>query len=54
MELIERYLQAVSLALPEVERDDITKELRDSILSQVEEQEETLARPLMKTSKSSY
>ena len=46
MELIERYLQAVSLALPEAERDDIIKELRDSILSQVEEQEETLARPL--------
>lgn len=46
MELVERYLQAVRLALPEAQQDDITKELRDSILSQVEEQEEALGRPL--------
>jgi len=46
MELIERYLQAVAAALPESQRDDIIKELRDNILSQVEEQEHTLGRPL--------
>jgi len=36
MELIERYLQAVKFALPQKQRDDIIKELRDSILSQIE------------------
>ncbi|HWR14612.1 MAG TPA: hypothetical protein VN577_07270 [Terriglobales bacterium] len=46
MDMIERYLQAVKFALPEAQRDDIVKELRDSILSQVEEQEGSLGRPL--------
>jgi hypothetical protein len=46
MELIERYLQAVGRALPKAQREDIVRELRDSILSQVEEQEESLGRPL--------
>ena len=32
MELIERYLQAVKFALPQEQRDDIIKELRDNIL----------------------
>jgi hypothetical protein len=44
MEMIERYLQAVKFALPPAQRDDIIKELRDSILSQVEEKEATLGR----------
>jgi hypothetical protein len=39
MELIERYLQAVKFALPKKQQDDIVRELRDSILSQVEERE---------------
>jgi len=46
MELIERYLQAVKFALPEKQRDDIIKELRDNILSQVEEKEAELGHPL--------
>ncbi len=46
MELIERYLQAVKFALPQAQRDDIIKELRDSILSQVEEKEAELGRTL--------
>ena len=46
MEMIDRYLQAVRFALPSAQRDDIVKELRDSILSQIEEKEATLARPL--------
>ena len=46
MELIDRYLQAVKFALPKAQRDDIIGELRDSILSQVEEKEAALGRPL--------
>ena len=46
MELIDRYLQAVEFALPAGQKDDIIKELRDSILSQVEEKESALGRPL--------
>src|SRR3954471_9577146 len=46
MDLIERYLQALKFALPEKQRDDIIKELRDSILSQVEEKEEEVGHPL--------
>lgn len=46
MELIERYLQAVKFALPQSQRDDIIKELRDSILSQIEERESELGQPL--------
>jgi hypothetical protein len=46
MELIERYLQAVKFALPGGQQDDIVKELRDSILSQVEERESDLGRRL--------
>ena len=44
MELIERYLQAVRFALPPAQRDDIIKELRDNILSQIEEKEAMLGR----------
>src|SRR3954465_12919799 len=46
MELIERYLQAVKFALPPAQQDDIVRELRDSILSQVEEKESVLGRAL--------
>ena len=46
MELIERYLQALKFALPAKQRDDIIKELRDSILSQVEEKEAEVGHPL--------
>ena len=46
MELIDRYLQTVEFALPTSQNDDIVKELRDSILSQIEEKESALGRPL--------
>ena len=46
MDLIERYLQALKFALPAKQRDDIIKELRDSILSQVEEKEAEVGHPL--------
>jgi hypothetical protein len=46
MELIERYLQAVKFALPKKQQEDIVGELRDSILSQVEEKEAVLGRRL--------
>jgi hypothetical protein len=46
MELIERYLQAVKFALPQEQREDIIRELRDNILSQIEEKEAQLGHPL--------
>ncbi len=46
MDLIERYLQALKFALPPQQRDDIIKELRDSILSQIEEKEAEVGHPL--------
>jgi len=46
MEMIDRYLQAVKFALPQAQRDDIIKELRDSILSRIEDKQATLGRPL--------
>src|SRR5271165_6131818 len=46
MELIDRYLQSVRMALPKAERNDVIRELTDEILSQVEEKEAALGRPL--------
>jgi len=46
MDWIERYLQAVKFALPKSQQDDITRELRDSILSQIDERESALGRAL--------
>jgi len=46
MELVERYLQSVKLALPKSQQDDVARELRDEILSQVEDKEAALGRPL--------
>src|SRR5215469_3342901 len=46
MDWIERYLQAVKFALPKSQQEDITRELRDSILSQIEERESVLGRAL--------
>ena len=46
MELIERYLQAVSAWLPRAQRDDIIRELSEELRSQAEEREEALGRPL--------
>jgi hypothetical protein len=46
MDLVDRYLQAVKSALPKSDQDDIVQELNDSILSQIEEKESALGRPL--------
>ena len=46
MDWMERYLQAVKFALPKSQQEDITRELRDSILSQIEERESALGRAL--------
>lgn len=48
MELIDRYLASVRLFLPRDQRDDIAAELRDLLLTQQEEKEATLGRPLSK------
>ncbi|MCR5877073.1 hypothetical protein [Phenylobacterium sp. J367] len=46
MNLMERYLAAVGRDLPEAQRADIVAELRDELLSKVEEREAELRRPL--------
>src|SRR5580704_16687860 len=46
MELIDRYLAAVAILLPRDERQDITAELRDVLLTRREEKEAELGRPL--------
>ena len=46
MELVERYLQAVSFWLPTKQKHDIIAELSEDIYTQIEEQETTLARKL--------
>lgn len=46
MDLIDRYLHAVRKRLPRHQRDDITAELRDILLSQIEAEEATRGRRL--------
>lgn len=46
MELLDKYLQNVRTYLPREQRDDIIKELSDNILSQMEDKESELGRPL--------
>jgi hypothetical protein len=46
MDLMQRYLHAVAGHLPQAQADDIVNELRDGLLSRVEEQEARLGRPL--------
>jgi hypothetical protein len=46
MNLLNRYLQAVARLLPKSGREDIIAELRANILSQMEDREESLGRPL--------
>jgi hypothetical protein len=46
MNLLNRYLQAVAKCLPSARRDDIIAELRANILSQMEDREHELGRPL--------
>ena len=46
MDLLDRYLAAVAALLPKAQRQDIIAELRDLLLSQMEEKEAELGRPL--------
>jgi len=46
MELLDRYLQAVKTFLPKSRQNDILKELSENILSQMEDKEAELGRPL--------
>jgi hypothetical protein len=46
MDLVERYVAAVGRQLPDRQVGDITNELRDVLLSRVEDQEARLGRPL--------
>ena len=46
MDLVEEYLRAVSLLLPQAQAEDIIAELRDTILSRIEAREAELGRPL--------
>ena len=46
MELLERYLHAVGNYLPKAQAADITAELKDSLLSKIEEQENQTGRAL--------
>jgi hypothetical protein len=46
MNLLNRYLQAVGRLLPKARRDDIIAELRANILSQMDDRQEELGRPL--------
>ena len=46
MELIDRYLAAVGILLPRDQREDITAELRDVLLTHREDKEAELGRPL--------
>ena len=46
MELLDRYLQAIKTFLTGKDQDDILQELRDSLLSQMEEKEHSLGRLL--------
>ncbi len=46
MELLDRYLQAVGIWLPQAQRDDILRELSENIRSQAEDREAALGRPL--------
>jgi hypothetical protein len=46
MDLLERYLQAVRYFLPRQQQDDIVRELSENLISQMEEREAELGRPL--------
>ena len=46
MDLLERYLQAVSFFLPRRQQDDIVRELSENLRSQMEDRAEELHRPL--------
>ncbi|HTX50703.1 MAG TPA: hypothetical protein VME40_15075 [Caulobacteraceae bacterium] len=49
MDLIDRYLAAVGVLLPQAQKADIIAELRDVLLNRREEKEATLGRPLTRS-----
>jgi len=46
MDMLDRYLQAVKFFLPANQQDDIARELSENLISQMEDREEELGRPL--------
>lgn len=46
MDLLKRYLQAVKFFLPRGQQEDIIRELSENLISQFEDREEALGRPL--------
>ena len=46
MDLLERYLNAVRFFLPQKNQDDIVRELSENLISQMEDRQEELGRPL--------
>ena len=46
MQVLDRYLAAIARHLPKAQADDITAELRENLLSEIEERESQLGRPL--------
>jgi hypothetical protein len=46
MDLLDRYLAAIARHLPDAQKADVTAELRDVLLSQIEDEEARLGRPL--------
>ena len=46
MKIIDHYLKTLKSGLPEAQKDDIAKELSESIYSEIEEKEAELGRPL--------
>ena len=46
MDLLDRYLAAIARDLPKAQARDVTAELRDTLLSEIEEREAVLGRPL--------
>jgi hypothetical protein len=46
MDLLNRYLHSVKFFLPQKEQDDIVRELSENLISQIEDRQEELGRPL--------
>ena len=46
MDMLDRYLQAVRFFLPADQQDDVVRELRENLISQMEDREEELGRSL--------
>jgi hypothetical protein len=49
MDLLDRYVSAIASQLPDEQKADVTAELRDLLMSQVEEKEAELGRPLQRS-----